>query len=131
MKKIVTLIAVTVVLTGCASIMDHVPSFWDDNQSRVATNIRLSVEKLDCTQAQAPQVSELRDQIRWFQLYSESKGSLQKDVLRVMEPMSRTVDEWSKRVSDGVDASKAYCEAKKRIMKSQARLSAQAILGRY
>lgn len=130
MIKALTTVAVSLALSGCAAL-DIVPSFWDDNQSRAAIDIRLAVEHIDCAQPQQPQVAHLSQQIRWFQLYSESKGRLQKDVLRVMEPMNKTVAEWSQRVSAGKDASTAYCEIKKKVLTAQSKLAAEAVLGRY
>ncbi len=130
MTRTFTTLCLTIALSGCA-VIDLVPSFWDDNQSRAAIDIRLAVEHIDCSQPQQPQVAHLSHQIRWFQLYSESKGKLQKDVLQVMEPMSKTVAEWSQRVSSGKDASSAYCEIKKKVLTAQSRLAAQAVLGRY
>lgn len=128
MKRI-AVVAVVMMLSGCA-VVDKIPSFWDDNQSRAVIDLRLSIEKVDCTQPQATQVRELLDRVRWFQLYSESKGR-QKDVLRVFEPMHKTVAEWNQRVESGADGSKAYCEIKKRVLTQQGRMAAEAVLGRY
>lgn len=113
-------------LTGCAMI----PSFWDDNQSAKIVDVRQSVEKLDCTQPHAPQVKVIKENIEWFELYSESKGSRQKDVIALVAPMKETVDDFYKR-SVEKEGSKAYCEGKKRVMKTQASTAAEAVLGRF
>lgn len=132
MKRAAMIMIMCVTLTGCAAVKDYIPSFWDDNQSASIVTARLHAENLDCEAAQAPQVFLIAQNLRWFQLYSESKGSLQKDVLRVVEPMSRTVKDWQARLEKQETApSKAYCEIKKKILIQQAGLAAQAVLGRY
>jgi hypothetical protein len=126
MKKLL-LSAITIfTLTGCAMI----PSFWDDNQSARIVDVRQSVEQLDCAQPHAPQVKVIKDNIEWFEMYSESKGARQKDVIALVAPMKETVDDFYKR-SVEKEGSKAYCEAKKRVMKTQASTAAEAILGRF
>ena len=85
------------------------------------------IEGLDCGREQLPQVQALQKDIRKFELYSESKGSLQKDVLRVVEPMKSTVDEWVRRG----EGSKTYCEIKKKLLTQQAERAAKVILGRW
>jgi len=62
-------------------VQSWVPSFWDDNQSAKIVDVRLAVDRLDCSQPQLAQISVIRDDLRWFELYSTSKGQLQKDVL--------------------------------------------------
>ena len=117
-------------LGGCTTIQNWIPSFWDDNQSSRIINVRLKIDRLDCKSEQLPQVKEIRDDLRWFQLYSESKGKLQKDVLRLIGPMQETVEDMYKRNSDG-KGSAVYCELKKKIMQQQAERAANGILGRW
>lgn len=117
-------------LSGCATVEKWIPSFWDDNQSARITDIRLSIERLDCKQEQLPQITAIRDNIEWFRLYSVSKGKLQKDVLKLVHPMAETVEDMYKRNTDG-RASATYCELKKRIMAQQAERAAAGILGRW
>lgn len=114
-------------LTGCATVQSWIPSFWDDNQSNYIVETRLNIEGLDCGGAQLAQVQSLQRDLRRFELYSESKGSLQKDVLRVVEPMKSTIDEWVKRG----EGSRTYCEIKKKLLAQQAERAARAILGRW
>ena len=40
MKKILLIAVASVALTGCASITQWIPSFWDDNQSAKIIDIR-------------------------------------------------------------------------------------------
>jgi hypothetical protein len=87
---------------------------------------------LDCGQPQAQQLKPVRDAILWFQLYSESKGSRQRDVGKLTEPLSETVEEWYKRVSaEGYRENKIYCQIKQKIAEEQATRAAKAILGRF
>ena len=126
--RIITLLLV-IALGGCASITSVVPSFWDDNQSSRIIDVRLAVERVDCANA-LPGVSRVRDDIEWFRLYSTSKGALQKDVLKVIEPMQETAEDWYKRTQGGT-ASKVYCELKKSVMQQQAARAASAVMGRW
>lgn len=125
--KLFTTLAVAVLLTGCATVKSWIPSFWDDNQSAYITEARLSVERISCADAQLPQVTVLARDLQRFQLYSEAKGSLQQDVLRVIEPMQSTVREWTTRG----EGSRAYCEIKKRLLTQQGERAAKVILGRW
>lgn len=120
-------ICLLVMLTGCTTVQTWIPSFWDDNQSAYITDARLSVERINCAEPQTVQVQRLREDLRRFELYSEAKGSLQKDVIRVIEPMQSTVKEWAERG----EGSKTYCEIKKRVLAQQAERAAKVILGRW
>ena len=129
-----TLLILTVLLLqGCAAALSsYIPSFWDDNQSAKIVDVRLSLERLDCSQPQAPQLKPVRDNIAWFQLYSESKGSRQTDVVKLVAPLSETLEEWYKRVSaEGYKENKIYCQMKQKIAEEQAARAAKAILGRF
>lgn len=127
MKKILVVPAF-LLLSGCSSV--SIPSFWDDNQSYTSVSIRLAVEKIDCSQRQYPQVESISERLRWFELYSESKGTRQKDVLKASAPMRETVDDFLKRTQEK-DASVPYCEGKKKVLNEQAKMFARAVLGRY
>lgn len=120
-------ICLLVMLSGCATVQTWIPSFWDDNQSAYITDARLSVERINCAEPQTVQVQRLREDLRRFQLYSEAKGSLQKDVIRVIEPMQSTAKEWAERG----EGSKTYCEIKKRVLAQQGERAAKVILGRW
>jgi len=131
MKNLLSLLLVTVLTTGCSTLVGYIPSFWDDNQSRSAIDIRQSVEDLRCTQPLAPQVQRVQASIQWFMLYSESKGQRQQDVIRLMGPLKETTDDFLRRVDQGVATTPAYCEIKRRIMLQQSSRAAQAVLGRF
>ena len=125
--KIIASVVLTVMLSGCTTIQSWVPSFWDDNQSAYIITARLSVERINCTEPQLTQVQVLAEDLRRFELYSEAKGSLQKDVLRVIEPMQGTVKEWRTRG----EGSRVYCEIKKRLLAQQGERASRVILGRW
>jgi hypothetical protein len=130
MKRLITLLVLSVALTGCASITSLIPSFWDPNQSARITDVRLRVDQINCEQAQLPQALQIQNDLRWFELYSESKGSRQQDVIRIIQPMQESVTDWVKRSTDG-QGSKTYCEIKKKLLQSQAKSAAAAIQGRF
>jgi hypothetical protein len=129
MKRILLITAV-VLLSGCASVQNWIPSFWDPNQSAKITDVRLTVDRIDCSKDQLPQAQQLRDQLRWFELYSVSKGALQKDVIRLIAPIQETTEDWYKRSLDG-QGSVGYCNIKKKILEQQTARAAKGILGRW
>jgi hypothetical protein len=99
-------------ISGCAGML---PSFWDDNQSKKIIDVRQTVAHLDCAQPHLPQAQKIQHQLEWFQLYSESKGYLQQDVLILIKPMQETVNDFVKR-SKTSQGSVAYCELKKKLL---------------
>ena len=132
MKRL-AVIVVALMLSGCAAldtVRGWIPSFWDDNQSAKIVDVRLAVDRINCDQPQLAQAQRIRDDLRWFELYSQSKGQRQQDVLRLIKPMQETVDDWYKRSLDQ-QGSKAYCEIKKKILQSQGERAASAVLGRF
>lgn len=126
MKKLIA-VSLMFLVTGCSTVQSWIPSFWDDNQSHYITVVQLAVSKLNCAESQAPQVARVSDDLKMFELYSQSKGTLQKDVLRVIEPMQSTIKEWQTRG----EASKTYCELKKKLLTQQGDRAARVILGRW
>jgi hypothetical protein len=126
MKKL-AIFVVLISLNACAGFM---PSFWDDNQSKKIIDVRQTVAHLDCAQPHLPQAQKIQHQLEWFQLYSESKGYLQQDVLILIKPMQETVNDFVKR-SKTSQGSVAYCELKKKLLINQSATAAKAVLGRY
>jgi hypothetical protein len=124
------ILSITIMLTGCAGVQTWIPSFWDANQSSRITDVQLAVDRLDCAADQLAQVTRIRDDLRWFELYSVSKGSVQQDVIRLIQPMQQTVEDMHKRNTEG-RGTQAYCELKRRIMQTQARRAAEGIQGRW
>ena len=127
MKKL-SVVLFLVLLQGCSTML---PSFWDDNQSKKIIDVRQSVAHLNCAQSHLPQVKQIHDQLEWFQLYSESKGFLQNDVLAVIKPMQETVEEFYKRSAGKDQGSVPYCEMKKKILIKQSSIAAHAVLARF
>lgn len=128
--KTFLIIAVSLLVTGCGSMYKYIPSFWDDNQSQAIVDVRLAVQKLDCAEPHLAQAQVIKDRIDWFVLYSQSKGRSQQDVLKLVEPMKATVDDFHKRSSEK-QGSKTYCELKKKVMIEQAQRAAGSVLGRW
>lgn len=116
-------------LTACNSVdvSTVVPSFWDDNQSRSIINSYQLATNFDCARPQAAQAQQIVLELQWFQLYSESKGMLQKDVIKLIQPMQTTAKEWA----DRENPSEGYCKIKKQIIITQARAASSAVLGRF
>lgn len=133
MKNLIALCLV-LALSGCASTIDRVkswiPSGWDANQSARITDVRLRVDSIDCGSDQLAQARALVQDLRWFELYSESKGWRQRDVLALIKPMQETATDWLKR-SQTAQGSEAYCRIKQRILAQQAARAAQVIQGRF
>lgn len=121
------ILALVLLLSGCGTLQSWIPSFWDDNQSRIIVDAQLYAEQIDCGQPQQPQVQRVDQELRRFQVYSQAKGSLQRDVLRVIEPMKQTTEEWVRRG----EGSKTYCEIKKKLLAQQADRASRVILGRW
>jgi hypothetical protein len=124
------ILSFALLLTGCAGVQTWIPSFWDANQSSRITDVQLAVDRLDCAGDQLAQVTRIRDDLRWFELYSTSKGAVQQDVIKLIQPMQQTVEDMHKRNTEG-RGTVTYCELKKRIMQTQARRAAEGIQGRW
>lgn len=126
----ISAVILTLALGGCSTIQGLVPSFWDDNQSAKITDVRLSAEQFRCEDPHLAQIQVLRSQIRWFELYSESKGSRQQDVQRAIKPLSDTVEEFYQRTLKS-QGSLSYCQIKVKNIQQQAARVSQAVLGRF
>ena len=128
MKSKIALFFLALTLSGCAGVKEWIPSFWDDNQSKIAVDLRYNVSRLDCTQEHLPQVKTIKDNLDLLQLYSESKKTV--DVLKLINPMTETVSDFYNR-SKQKQGSNAYCELKKKLMATQSKAIAETILGRF
>ena len=128
MKRLILIMALLV--SGCASIKDMIPSFWDDQQAAKIVDIRLAAERFDCASPHLAQITRIRDDIRWFDLYSKGKGWRQNDVLKLVAPLGETVEDFYKRTQDK-EGSQAYCKIKRQIMITQSSRAAEAVLGRF
>jgi hypothetical protein len=72
----------------------------------------------------------IQRELRWFELYSESAGTRNKDVIRIIKPIQESVADFVAR-TEKQDASKVYCDLKKRALQEQAARAAGVILGRF
>jgi hypothetical protein len=119
MKNI--LIAVTTILiTGCSVI----PSFYDDNESMLASNIVHSVELVDCgdTNPSFIVVGLRKEQLK---TYSTLKGS--EDILNLIEIFEKSLNPVLKKDT----MSTKYCELKKETLHKQSSSMTRAIMGRF
>lgn len=133
MKRVLATTILAASLSACSSfqdITDFIPSFWDDNQSAKITDVYVKASTFGCDQPHLPQITALKQDLLWFELYSKSKGYLQKDVIKLIAPMQETVDDFYKR-SKEKEGSKVYCEAKKKILITQAKKSASGVMWRF
>ena len=128
MKTLV--LALAFLLSGCSTVVSWIPSFNDPNQSARITDVRLAVDSLDCARSQHVQALAIQRELRWFELYSQTAGLRHQDVLRVIAPMQATVSEFVTRTQTQ-DASRVYCDFKKRAMQEQAARAAGVIQGRF
>ena len=129
MKNLIAALAIFM-LTGCSTVVGWIPSFNDVNQSAKIVDVRQAVDSLDCAKPQNVQVKRIVDDLRWFELYSESAGIRNQDVIRVIKPMQETAGDFLKMV-EHKDGSRVYCDLKKRAMQEQAARAAKVILGRF
>jgi len=127
MKKLLVVFAFFA-LTGCSTIKDYIPSFWDDNQAAAITNLQLATRHLDCSQPLQPQVQDISSKIEWIDIYSKFKGT--RDVAKLTVTFDDTLKEFSDRVKAG-PVSPMYCDLKKKIFVQQADIIAAAIMGRF
>jgi hypothetical protein len=126
--KMRRLLAITalVTLTGCASIVDMIPSRWDVNQAKVTTDLRQATHNFDCKADHKAQLKVISDQVQWFALYSESKGT--KDVANLGKTLQATVKEFQDRPQP---VSSIYCDIKRKLMIQQADIIAKTTQGRF
>ena len=127
MKKLLLILAV-VSLTGCASIMEMIPSGWDANQAKVITDIQLQARHIDCKADLAPQINKLAQDVEWFDIYAKTKPT--RDIAKLTGTITDTVKELQDRVAKG-SVSPLYCDLKKKIIQQQADILAKSVQGRF
>jgi len=127
MKRLIAVCAFFA-LTGCASIMDMIPSRWDVNQAKVITDIQLEVRHFDCKTDLVPQVNKLAQDVEWFDIYSKTKPT--RDIAKLTGTITDTVKELQDRVAKG-PVSPMYCELKKKIIQQQVDIIAGSVQGRF
>ena len=127
MKKLFLILAV-VGLSGCASIMEYIPSGWDVNQARVITDIQQRARHFDCKADLAPQVDKLALDVEWFDIYAKTKPT--RDIAKLTGTITDTVKELQDRVAKG-PVSPLYCDLEKKIIQQQADILAKSVQGRF
>jgi hypothetical protein len=115
------ILAIIITLSGCSAI----PSFWDDNQSKVAIDIVADARQINCDIDYKPQVKQLHSNLEWFISYSKAKGT--DDVLEIAEVINSTV----KPFAEKEELSPAFCNIKKKIIIKQTEAMGRAVLRRY
>jgi PBP1b-binding outer membrane lipoprotein LpoB len=127
MKKLLVVCAFFA-LTGCASIMEYIPSSWDVNQAKSITDIQQQVRHFDCKADLKPQVDQLSKNVEWFDIYSQTKPT--RDINKLTGTITATVAELKDRVAKG-PVSPLYCDLKKKIIQQQADIIAKSVQGRF
>jgi hypothetical protein len=127
MKKLL-IVCVFVALSGCASIMEKIPSRWDVNQARVITDIQLQVRHFDCKANQTAQLNALSLNVEWFDIYAKTKPT--RDIAKLTGTMDKTIQEYQERLKIA-PVSPLYCEIKKKIIQQQADILAGSVQGRF
>jgi PBP1b-binding outer membrane lipoprotein LpoB len=115
-------------LTGCASVMEYIPSGWDANQARVITDIQQQARHIDCKADLAPQIARLARDVEWFDIYAKTKPT--RDIAKLTGTITDTVKELQDRVAKG-PVSPMYCDLKKKIIQQQADILARSVQGRF
>ena len=127
MKRLIVILAV-VGLTGCASIVDMIPSKWDANQAKVITDIQVQTNHFDCRGDQAQQIKSLALNVEWFDTYARTKPT--KDIAKLTGTIVTTVKEYQDRLKTG-PVSPMYCDIKLKIIKQQTDILAGSVQGRF
>jgi hypothetical protein len=127
MKRLLAVVAF-ISLTGCASIMDKIPSRWDVNQAKSITDIQLQVNHFDCKAELKPQVDQLSREVEWFDIYAKTKPT--RDIAKLTGTVTDTVKELQDRVNKG-PVSPLYCDLKKKIIQQQVDIIAKSVQGRF
>jgi hypothetical protein len=126
--KNLTFLLIVLILTGCATVKNMLPSKWDDNQAKVAIDIRQDAIHFDCTGDQKLQLTQIAKDVEWFELYAQSKGT--EDVAKLNTVFFNTVKEFQERVKAG-PVSPMYCDLKRKIMIQQSEIIAKAVQNRF
>ena len=127
MKRLIAVVAF-LSLTGCASVMDMIPSRWDVNQAKAITDIQVQGNLFDCKADLKPQVDQLAKDVEWFDIYAKTKPT--RDIARLTGTVTDTVKELQDRVNKG-PVSPMYCDLKLKIIKQQTEILTGSVQGRF
>ena len=124
--KLTSILLGTVLLAGCASIQDWIPSFYDDNESKAIIDVVTGVSLLDCNATTLNEdLKELDRDTEWLILYSEAKGS------RDVNKTTKLFDETLNGMVAKETVSPTYCELKKKTLLVQSKEIAKSIMRRF
>jgi PBP1b-binding outer membrane lipoprotein LpoB len=127
MKRLLAVVAF-ISLTGCANIMEMIPSRWDVNQAKSITDIQQQAIRFDCKGDQAAQINSLDQNIEWFVIYSKTKPT--RDITKLTDTIQTTVSEYKERLKTG-PVSPLYCDLKRKIIIQQTEILAGSVQGRF
>ena len=127
MKKLIAILAL-VSLTGCAGIVEMIPSRWDVNQAKSITDIQQQAIRFDCKGDQLAQINSLDQSVEWFVIYSKTKPT--RDITKLTDTLQKTVAEYKERASKGA-VSPLYCDLKRKIIIQQTEILAGSVQGRF
>jgi hypothetical protein len=151
MIKSIVIVIVALSMSACTSL--SIPSFWDDNESAVITNIRYGIANIDCDEyvyVIRDQIAQVQSHTTWLQLYTESKRS--SDIIEIIKPFQASLTDLTAKYKDdnfgptvdnfGTDLgvgdvgmikgpSNAYCKIKKKLLTAQASSISRAIMVRF
>ena len=124
MKKIL-IVSLSLLFAGC-SLIDEIPSFYDDNESKAVIDVWVDVKRLDCDgNFLHTEINRLEKSTQWLMTYSQSKGS--KDVLEVVTLFNSTVE----GIAEKDVVSPTFCKMKKKSMLKQIENISNAIMRRF
>lgn len=127
MKRLIIALMV-VAVTGCAGIMEMIPSRWDVNQAKSITDIQQQAVRFDCKGDQAVQINALDRDVEWFVIYSKTKPT--RDITKLTDTLQKTIGEFKDRLKTG-PVSPLYCDLKRKIIIQQTEILAGSVQGRF
>lgn len=123
MRMLAVLAVCSMFVAGCSGVPSI--SFQDSNESILAVEVRLEVSRLDCKNP-GTQLSTIKRSVDFLQLYSESKGS--KDLQAMVLEMQDTTNGL---YAKGDNLSPVFCDLKKKVLTTQSKDIADAVMRRF
>lgn len=109
-------LSTVIFLSACSGL----PSFYDDNESMLAIEVRHEVYMLDCSM---PYIHGIKTSVDKLYLYTESKGS--KDIHELVGKMRESAAGLKE------DMSPTFCSLKKKALESQSKSITAGIMRRF
>lgn len=123
MKKL-SVVLCAVIISGCSSF--SMPSFYDDNESLIASQVVTYTQLLDCESPDVKdQIVAINNKKEWLKTYSTLKRS--KDIVVLIEKLEVSLDPLVKKE----EVTPAYCNVKKKTLVNQTSAIAEAIMRRF